>query len=384
MKFDLQDQGSIHSTRSFTDNGFLKARGLIARTGIQDYYGMEIGRKDQPLKVFKIYRPEDVVFKQEVLDSLLGVDLTNDHPKSDVNSETYKTLTCGVVVSKGVRDSKEPNFIACDLIVKDAQAIANIEAGKVELSAGYSSEIVMEPGTTPTGEAYDGRIASINFNHVAIVDKGRAGRARILDKSGVNMKSLTIGGITVQLADDAQHEAVEKAVNALNQKMNDTATALNDALKRLSDAEKEKAEKDAHIAELEKELADAKLSDDDIKGILNAADKLRTKAKLIAGDDFVCDSITPTDIMVAALMKADSNLNFKDKSSDYIAAYFDARCAAANDASASHKRLANAIKDADPSKKDVKDSDPDPYEVMKQRMADAWKRPEDRKEKDKE
>ena len=83
-------------------------------------------------------------------------------------------------------------------------------------------------------------------------------------------------------------------------------------------------------------------------------------------------------------MKADSNLNFKDKSSDYIAAYFDARCAAANDASASHKRLANAIKDADPSKKDVKDSDPDPYEVMKQRMADAWKRPEDRKEKDKE
>lgn len=383
MKFDLQDQGSIHSTRSFTDNGFLKARGLIARTGIQDYYGMEIGRKDQPLKVFKIYRPEDVVFKQEVLDSLLGVDLTNDHPKSDVNSETYKTLTCGVVVSKGVRDSKEPNFIACDLIVKDAQAIANIEAGKVELSAGYSSEIVMEPGTTPTGEAYDGRIASINFNHVAIVDKGRAGRARILDHHGVNMKSLTIGGITVQIADDA-HEAVSKAVDALNQKMNDTAASLADALKRLSDADKERAEKDAKIAELEKELADAKLSDDDIKGILNAADKLRTKAKTIAGDDFVCDSITPTDIMVAALTKADSNLNFKDKSPDYIAAYFDARCAAANDASASHARLANAIKDADPSKKDVKDSEPDPYEVMKQRISDAWKGPEDRKEKDKE
>ena len=35
MKFDLLDAGRVHSTRSFTDNGFLKARGLIARTGIQ-------------------------------------------------------------------------------------------------------------------------------------------------------------------------------------------------------------------------------------------------------------------------------------------------------------------------------------------------------------
>lgn len=376
MKLDLLDAGRVHSTRAFTENGFLKARGLIARTGIQDYYGIELGRKDEPYRKFKIYRPDDVVFDQSVLDSLLGVDLTNDHPKNNVDSESYKALTCGVVISKGVRDANEPNFIACDLIVKDAKAIANIEAGKVELSAGYSSDIVMEPGTTPAGELYDGRIASIHFNHVAIVDKGRAGRARILDH-GVNMKSLTIGGTTVQLADDA-HEAVAQAVEALNMELNDATAALADANARVAEADKAKALADAKIAELEEKLADAeenKLSDADIKGILNAADKLRAKAKAIAGADFVCDSIEPTEIMTAALAKAMPSMDIKGKSFDYISALFDARCAFVADAAASHKKLGDALK-ATEEQKAVKDAEPDAYTKMMDSIANAWKRPE--------
>lgn len=374
MKFDLLDAGRVHSTRSFTDNGFLKARGLIARTGIQEYCGFEIGRNDQPYKRFKIYRPDDVVFNQSVLDSLLGVDLTNDHPKSNVDSESYKALTCGVVISKGVRDANEPNFIACDLIVKDAKAIANIEDGKVELSAGYSSDIDMTPGTTPTGELYDGRIASIHFNHVAIVDKGRAGRARILD--GVNMKSLTIGGTTVQLADDAL-AAVAPAVDALTAKLTDATAELAEVQKRLADSDKEKALADAKIAELEEKLKDAeeaKLNDEDIKGILDAADKLRTKAKALAGADFVCDSIDPMEIMKAAIAKAVPTANLADKSFDYVAAFFDARLSSVNDATASHKALGDALKTADETK--VKDAKPDAYAKMLADTTSAWKRPE--------
>lgn len=382
MKFDLLDAGSVHSTRSFTDNGFLKARGLIARTGIQEYYGKEIGRPDQAYKRFKIYRPDDVVFNQSVLDSLLGVDLTNDHPKNNVDSESYKALTCGVVISKGVRDANEPSFIACDLIVKDAKAIANIEAGKVELSAGYSSDIDMTPGTTPTGEMYDGRIASIHFNHVAIVDKGRAGRARILD--GVTMKDLTIGGTTIQLADDA-HAAVEKAVDALNAKLNDTATELADAQKRLADMDKEKALADAKIADLEEKLKKAeeeKMTDADVMSIINAADKLRTKAKTIAGAEFVCDSVDPETIMKAALAKAMPTADLKDKSFDYVSALFDARCSFVNDAAASHQALGAALKATD-GKQAVKDAEPDAYTKMLDGITSAWKRT-DSKNPDKE
>ena len=190
------------------------------------------------------------------------------------------------------------------------------------------------------------------------------------------MKSLTIGGTTVQLADDAL-AAVAPAVDALTAKLTDATAELAEVQKRLADSDKEKALADAKIAELEEKLKDAeeaKLNDEDIKGILDAADKLRTKAKALAGADFVCDSIDPMEIMKAAIAKAVPTANLADKSFDYVAAFFDARLSSVNDATASHKALGDALKTADETK--VKDAKPDAYAKMLADTTSAWKRPE--------
>lgn len=380
----LQDSfGHVESTRKYTQEGFLRARGLVARTGIQDYYGLELGFKETPFRKFRIYRPENVVFNQNVLDSLLGVDITNDHPNRNVSSATYKQLTCGVVVSTGVKDTNEPEYVACDLLIKDKQAIANVEAGKCELSAGYNSEIVFEDGVTPDGQQYDGRIASISFNHVAIVEKGRAGHARILD-SGVSMNTLKIGEREVQFADDVNHEAIQSAIDDVMTQLNDSRTAVESANVQIADLEKTKssleaqiadfdkvkAEHDSQIAELEAKLADAQskiLTDADIVNLVKTLEDVRAKALQIAGDKFVCDSADTVEIMKTALKIVDSKLDFEGKSDDYVRAYFDAAVSMHDASASSHKKLADAI--ANPKKTDVKDS----YKDLVNEISNAWK-----------
>jgi hypothetical protein len=57
----------------------------------------------------------------------------------------------------------------------DKATIADVEGGKRELSNGYASLIDFTPGETVNGQHYDAVQRQIRGNHVAVVDKGRAG-----------------------------------------------------------------------------------------------------------------------------------------------------------------------------------------------------------------
>ena len=67
------------------------------------------------------------------------------------------------------------NFVVADLIVYDEETIADIEAGKREVSAGYNPdylEVLDDNGNVVPGV---GEQANIIFNHLALVDRGRCG-----------------------------------------------------------------------------------------------------------------------------------------------------------------------------------------------------------------
>src|SRR5690606_11989374 len=77
---------------------------------------------------------------------------------------------------------KDGEWIALPLILKDAAAIKAVQGGKRELSAGYTCTLDWTPGTTPDGETYDAVQRGIKINHLAVVDRARAGStARIGD-----------------------------------------------------------------------------------------------------------------------------------------------------------------------------------------------------------
>ncbi len=163
------DAVTVTGTRR-TAEGYLIADANAVRTGIQLYAGSEVGKPEMP--VVRVYRCEDQVRDANSLRSVSHAPVTIDHPAEMVSADNWKQLAVGEVSTEAAWDG---NRIRLPLILKDKAAIDAVSAGKRELSAGYTCDLVWEAGKTPSGEAFDARKTNIRANHVAIVDCGRAG-----------------------------------------------------------------------------------------------------------------------------------------------------------------------------------------------------------------
>ena len=69
------------SSRTYTDNGFLRVKGRAARTGVYQDLASELELTDRaPNDIVNVYRPAEEVFNTDSLSSYSNVDVTNDHP----------------------------------------------------------------------------------------------------------------------------------------------------------------------------------------------------------------------------------------------------------------------------------------------------------------
>ena len=312
MKITLFDRFTYKiSKREYTDEGFLRVPGRVARTAIQAYFASVLGLDGNPNRIVKVYRPADEVFNQDSLNSYQAVDVTNDHPPTLVDSKNFKAVTVGVVMGVGVQDG---DFVQADLIIKDAETIKLIESGKAQLSAGYTAEYSKELGVTDEGVKYEFVQRDIKINHVAVVDSARAGSmARIFDnkKPEIRLMKITL--------DNGRAVEVEDTV----------AAQVEDCIKRLTDAattEKEKGDKvqaKADAMEEENEKLKAKSNDEAISDRVLVIGNARDAAIALVGDKFTCDSVKLVDIQRAALTALDNGIDYADKSEAYIAAAFD-------------------------------------------------------------
>ncbi len=152
---------------SKTPEGFLICRNVpIARVGVQDYLGSEIGQGNSQL--YKVTRPGTEVFSPAAMASFEGKPICDEHPDVDVDAANYKDYMKGIVrdVRKGIGEFAD--CLMADLIIYDATLAHAIEDGKREISCGYDC-LWVQTGDT----AFEQR--EIRGNHVAVVDKGRAG-----------------------------------------------------------------------------------------------------------------------------------------------------------------------------------------------------------------
>lgn len=169
---------SANMTR--TPEGFLICHNVpLARTGVQQYLGSEVERPEQ--EIVDVYRNEAEVFAPATLASFEGKPVTDEHPSRFVepsNATAYMKGTCQNV-RRG--SGNESDLIIADLVIYDAVLIAEIEAGKREISAGYYCEY------KPFKDGLEQ--SNIICNHVAVVANGRAGaRVAIKDSQVVNVK----------------------------------------------------------------------------------------------------------------------------------------------------------------------------------------------------
>ncbi len=161
-----------------TADGYLVTRARAARDGIYQYLGAEVdpeGKRFKASDTVKVYRPADEVFAKDSVASFLAKPVTNDHPSQPVTADNWSRYAKGAVMAARKDVLSDGEYLAFDLTIMDSAAIADIQRGKRELSNGYACDLDWTAGVTADGQAYDAVQRNIRGNHVAIVDRGRAG-----------------------------------------------------------------------------------------------------------------------------------------------------------------------------------------------------------------
>nr|WP_255568571.1 DUF2213 domain-containing protein [Neoroseomonas alba] len=147
-----------------TPEGWIMDSPIVSRTGVFEY-----PRGDGTVR--REYRPPEEVFAAATLSSMRGAPVTDGH-RGRVTKDAHTSAIIGTVMSEGRRDG--------DTVVAEVVIHAPNRMGtKRELSLGYAVEMDMTPGVTPDGQPYDAIQRNIRINHLAVVERGRAGIARL-------------------------------------------------------------------------------------------------------------------------------------------------------------------------------------------------------------
>ncbi|MET0439116.1 MAG: DUF2213 domain-containing protein [Devosia sp.] len=300
-----------------TSDGFLGFSARFARTGIQMYRGDEIdpagahkdaagNRRFQADTLYPVDRPADEVFAPRAMGSFLAKPITDDHPNAGVTADNWREKAKGAI-GEVLRDGE---YARMSGLITDKALIAKYRDGKRELSGGYGANIVIGDGINAKGEPYVAKQTQIDGNHVAVVDRGRAGsECAIKDAAHCDavpqsfldsltqekpVKNYVLDGLTVDLANPETAVATVDALKAQRDAAHVKVTTLE--TKAVTDAATIVA-KDADIAKLTADLAAAKPTLQQLRDAARAFAVIEGKAKA-AG-------VTVTDAMdEAAIMKA--------------------------------------------------------------------------------
>lgn len=318
---NLTDSVTVSSVRRTAD-GYLVADAKVARVGIQEYLGSEVGKPEMP--IVRVYRPAESVFHQDAMKSYAYRPMTNDHPGESVSADNWKDHAIGQTGGEVMRDG---DFVRVPLVLMDGKAIRDYEAGKCELSMGYGAEVIFQDGVTPDGQQYDAYLGPMKMNHLALVDRARGGeQLRIGDnktqtpKGGHDMadqlRTVIVDGLSVQTTDQGA-QAIEK----LTKQLSDAATNTQ----KLADSHAVAlAAKDDQLTKLQAALDDAKakvLSDAQIDARVKERADLIATAKTIADADYSGKS--DAEIRKAVVVAKFGDAAIAGKPEAYVQARFD-------------------------------------------------------------
>jgi hypothetical protein len=267
---------TVGKSRRITPEGFLLCENVaIARIGEQLYAASEVPVEANGAGEIWIERPPEEVFRPETIASFEGKPVTVEHPNEFVTPDNWRDLTVGVVQNVRRGEGIEDDFLVADLLITEADAIAYVNRDLPELSAGYNAEYEQL-------EAGRGVQRSIIGNHVALVERGRAGPRVSIKDTGVH----TMAGSKkwMERVRAAFKTRDEKALDALEEEMgggegNDKAMDAYD--KRIGDIESGlKVVTDWVESEKAKDAADKAAKD-----VADAADKAAKDAADKAAKD---------------------------------------------------------------------------------------------------
>ena len=169
-RVDFLEPLKLDSARVDETTGFMTVDARLTRTGVFVY-------EDGAGERWGELRTDAEVFSDESMKSFHGVVVTNEHPDGFVTTDNVKRVQVGHVGTDVRRDG---DYLRATVTITDPDTIQAIKDGKVEVSCGYTAEVVPASGTFD-GQRYSAKQTRIRGNHLAVVEEGRAGPgARLL------------------------------------------------------------------------------------------------------------------------------------------------------------------------------------------------------------
>lgn len=321
-----------------TDQGFLKSPVFATRVGVFKYV-LPDGSIRRELR-----SPEEV-FNADSIATLACVPLTLTHPKSMVNTDNAKELSVGMTGEKvEIQDNK---YLKVNTVVTDTEAIKKILDDKwVEVSCGYSAEVFDESGVYE-GEEYDAVQKNIRYNHVAIVDLGRAGpearfrldsnSAILFDEDKLSMidketykerkMKITLDGKEFEV-EDTLGKAIKDALAKKDMEKKDASdakvlelTEKNDKLEAKCDSLKEEnTTLETKVKELEEKNDSVNVTE--LVKERKAIEEVATKILSSEASEKM-DEMSNEEIKKAVIVEVSPETKLDEKSSVYVDARFD-------------------------------------------------------------
>ncbi len=383
-----------------TPQGFLRIPVTAARTGIQLY-------RDGDGNTIREFRPKEEVFKDRAMSSLAGAPVTDDHPKEMVTAENSRDLMRGFV-SDSVHN-RDDRFLESEAIITDSVLIKKILKGKQEVSMGYDVELEFTPGEHG-GQAFDAIQRNIVHNHLAVVDRGRAGpQVKLrLDSSDAVMitdnkdnnpngdpMKIKIGDKEFEVSNTELAEAVKGLVKNDSEKADKIKTLEDEAKKapkgdaeakevqkkldeQTSTNEKLQAKNDALAADLKKaEKGDGKdpMDASKVSELVRERRKLEKVADRVLDEETVAklDSMSDREVKEAIIKSDAKDADLEKKSDDYVDARYDHIAEGALKSGDANNKLGNLITNK---RKADAQTDVEKKRAESQKAdSDAWKKP---------
>jgi len=192
---DMPSDGPLTERFQVTPEGFLKGRAICTNIGVFTY--IIDGKPRRELRL-----PEEV-FNYDSMKTLQMIPVTNNHPKGSVNSENAKKVQVGFT---GEEVRKDEYHLSIPITITESVAVADAQSGKRALSCGYLADIEEKAGNW-MGVEYDAIQRNIRYNHVALVEKPRAG-----DNAYIKMDSFEQEFGVQEIDSEKQNQQGEKVM----------------------------------------------------------------------------------------------------------------------------------------------------------------------------
>lgn len=371
------DKVALNPTTDIDEDGFLRAKAIVTRTGIFQYRNADGSLRNE------LRHPVDVL-SPESLATMKMLPVTNEHPIDRlVTPENAKYLSIGFT---GENIENDGDNILSNFVITDRAAIEQITGGlKNQLSLGYVTDVVEERGVWQ-GVEYTSRQKNIRYNHLALVNKARAGdiaKIKLDSQDAIEYDSDVIEEVKPmakrKIKIDAQDFELEETVADSYEKLKDDLKNLEDEKRRVEEEigmirkklEEAEGERDSY-----KEEVDSMKKNDSSQSIQEAVKErlsLFRKAERILGAKSVekMDSASDVEIMKSVIMHRQKSAKLDGKADTYIKARFDSLM----DMESEQVNVSNVTESKTEAKGDSKEplSEADARKAMIERQRMAYK-----------